>query len=364
MSRSTWHYRRNPRSAGEDPIPQKDRAYSSRISNADRAEIGERIIAGWAQGHSVDHSFAAAWDEEVMLGSRRTWWRVAAQIEDQSIRPIAPTRRGSSRPPRQAPVLEATGPGQVWSWDITDLRTPWRGASFKAYSIIDIYSRKLVGYRVEDREVDDLAVEMFRDAIAIEGIPEIVHADSGPAMRSSALKDYLGNLGIAQTHNRPRTSNDNPFSESEFRTMKYRPNYPGSFGDDRTSSSVHELVCALVQREPQALRHCPVLTERGPRRQLAADLGATHEDPAGVLRTAPRTIPSSPHRARARRPGRHQPPRWSIHQNRRHTTPRSLTTPEEGGTAGGECPSAPDLARRGARAARRGAARSGALRER
>jgi len=164
-----------------------------------------------------------------MLGSRRTWWRVAAQIEDQSIRPIAPTRRGSSRPPRQAPVLEATGPGQVWSWDITDLRTPWRGASFKAYSIIDIYSRKLVGYRVEDREVDDLAVEMFRDAIAIEGIPEIVHADSGPAMRSSALKDYLGNLGIAQTHNRPRTSNDNPFSESEFRTMKYRPNYPGSF---------------------------------------------------------------------------------------------------------------------------------------
>ena len=103
------------------------------------------------------------------------------------------------------------------------------GCCFKAYSIIDIFSRKLVGYRVEDREVDDLAVEMFQDAIAREGLPDVVHADSGPAMRSTVLKDYLGDLGVTQTHNRPRVSNDNPYSESEFRTMKYRPNYPGTF---------------------------------------------------------------------------------------------------------------------------------------
>ena len=212
-----------------DPVPQKDRAYPSRISDADRAQIAERINAGWAQGHSVDHTFAEAWDDEVMLGSRRSWWRVAAQIEDQSARPIAPTRRGGSRPPREAPVLTATGPGQVWSWDITDLRSPWRGVCFKAYSIIDIFSRKLVGYRVEDREVDDLAVEMFQNAITREGLPDVVHADSGPAMRSTVLKDYLGDLGVTQTHNRPRVSNDNPYSESEFRTMKYRPNYPGTF---------------------------------------------------------------------------------------------------------------------------------------
>ena len=112
-------------------------------------------------------------------------------------------------------MLEATGPGQVWSWDITDLRTPWRGCAFKAYSIIDIYSRKLVGWRVEDREVDDLAVEMFQDAFAREGLPEVVHADSGPAMRSTVLKDLLADLNITQTHNWPRVSNDNPFSESE-----------------------------------------------------------------------------------------------------------------------------------------------------
>lgn len=188
-----------------------------------------RITAGWAKGHSVDHAFAAAWDEGVMLASRRSWWRIAREIADQSARPIAPTRAGRNTVPRSAPVLQATGPGQVWSWDITDLRSPWRGVAFKAYSIIDVYSRKLVGYRVEEREADHLAVEMFQDAFDREGTPAFVHADSGPAMRSSAMKDLLSDLGIVQTHSRPRVSNDNPFSESEFRTMKYRPNYPGTF---------------------------------------------------------------------------------------------------------------------------------------
>ena len=230
LSRSTWHYRHNPRPRVADPVPQSERAYPSRIDGADRAEIEGLIVAGWESDQSVDHSFAAAWDEGVMLASRRSWWRVAAGIEDQSARPVAPTRSSrGTRPPREAPVLEATGPGQVWSWDITDLRSPWRGVCFKAYSIIDIFSRKLVACRVEEREGDDLAVERFEDAFGRHGIPDAVHADSGPAMRSSVLKDFLGELNVTQTHNRPRVSNDNPFSESEFRTMKYRPSYPGTF---------------------------------------------------------------------------------------------------------------------------------------
>jgi putative transposase len=230
VSRSTWHYRASPRAPVAEPVPHKDRAYRSRISVADRGLIADKITSGWAAGNSVDHAFASAWDAGVMLASRRSWWRIAADIADQSIRPIAPTRRGS-KTPREAPVLEATGPGQVWSWDITDLRSPWRGIAFKAYSIIDIYSRKIVGWRVEDREADDLAVEMFQHAFACHGPPRAVHADSGPAMRSNALRDLLADAGIDQTHNRPRVSNDNPFSESEFRTMKYRPNYPGTFPD-------------------------------------------------------------------------------------------------------------------------------------
>jgi putative transposase len=230
LSRATWHYRSKPRPKVNDPLHQKDRAYPSRISEADRAVIRDRILAGWSAGTSVGHSFAASWDDGVMLASQRSWWRIAAGIEDQSVRPVTPTR-STTRTPRQAPVLKATGPQQIWSWDITELRSPWRAVTFKAYSVIDIYSRKIVGWRVEERECDGLAVEMFTRAFCEHGLPAVVHADSGPAMRSTVLKDLLADHGVGQTHNRPRVSNDNPFSESEFRTMKYRPNYPGVFDD-------------------------------------------------------------------------------------------------------------------------------------
>ncbi len=230
LSRSTWHYRSHPRPRVVDPIPQTDRAYPTRIPESDCAVIRGWILASWSAGTSVDHGFASAWDAGVMLASRRSWWRIADTIADQSVRPLAPTRAKNTTP-RSAPVLKATAPQQIWSWDITDLRTPWRGVAFKAYSIIDIFSRKIVGWRVEERECDELAKAMFTDAFGEHGAPQVVHADSGPAMRSATVKDLLVTHKVAQTHNRPRVSNDNPFSESEFRTMKYRPNYPGTFTD-------------------------------------------------------------------------------------------------------------------------------------
>jgi putative transposase len=230
LSRSTWHYRRHPRGRVADPVPHRDRSYPSRIGETDRAAIAMRIHAGWEHGLSVDQSFASAWDDGVMLASRRTWWRIAQRIADQSARPVVPARTdGASRNRRAAPVVVATAPMDAWSWDITDLRSPWRGICFKAYSILDIFSRKVVGWRVEEREADDLAVDMFERAFGIEGIPGAVHSDSGPSMRSGVLRDLLGDLGVTQTFNRPRVSNDNPFSESEFKTMKYRPGYPGTF---------------------------------------------------------------------------------------------------------------------------------------
>lgn len=230
LARSSWHYRSHPRLPVADPVAHKDRAYPSRIGASDRAVIAEQITAGWLADMSVDQSFASAWDAGVLLASRRSWWRIAAAIDDQSARPLAPTR-STNKAPRPTPVLKATGPQQIWSWDITDLRSPWRGVAFKAYSVIDIYSRKIVGWRVEERECDDLAVQMFTAAFATHGTPAVVHADSGPAMRSTVLANLLADLEIGQTHNRPRVSNDNPYSESEFRTMKYRPNYPGVFTD-------------------------------------------------------------------------------------------------------------------------------------
>jgi transposase InsO family protein len=117
----------------------------------------------------------------------------------------------------------------VWSWDITDLYTPWRGKVLKAYKITDIYSREIKGFCVEDREADHLAVAMFDTAITTHGPPLIVHADSGAAMTSNRLRAELSAHGVEMTHNRPYVSNDNPFSEAGFRTMKYRPGYPKVF---------------------------------------------------------------------------------------------------------------------------------------
>lgn len=219
VSRSTWHYRQRPRPRVEDPVPQRERAYQARISDADRERVVEHIMQGWADQVSVDHAFASAWDAGVMLASRRTWWRIAAEIEDQLLRPKVPVRR-DRRQQRDKPVLKATGPGQVWSWDITDLYSPWRKVVFKAYKITDIYSRKIVGWRVEDREADHLAVDMFQAAITEHGAPLVVHADSGAAMTSNLLRDFLSDHGVGLSFNRPYTSNDNPFSEAGFKTMK------------------------------------------------------------------------------------------------------------------------------------------------
>ncbi len=118
------------------------------------------------------------------------------------------------------------------------MKSTWHRVTYKAYSIIDIFSRKIVGYRVEAREVDDLAVEMFETAIAQFGAPDHVHADSGAAMKSNALKNALEAHGVCLSHNRPYVSNDNPYSESEFRTMKYRPDYPGTFESLETARAI------------------------------------------------------------------------------------------------------------------------------
>jgi putative transposase len=231
VSRGTWHYRSHPRPAVQHPIHQSDRAYESRISTAHQDRILGLILASWEKGNSVDHAFATAWDNGVLLASNRSWWRIAAEYEDQQARPTIPRKRGGTRGSSEKPVVKASGPSQVWSWDITDIYSKWQGKVFKVYSIMDIFSREIVGWRAEERESDHLAAEMFKTAIARHGAPRIVHADSGPAMRSTLLRDTLTAHGVELSHNRPYVSNDNPFSESGFRTMKYRPGYPRIFND-------------------------------------------------------------------------------------------------------------------------------------
>ena len=138
-------------------------------------------------------------------------------------------RRLARHPTRARPELTATGPGQVYTWDITKLAGPARGVWFDAYVMIDIHSRMIVGCRVHAHESAPLAADMMREVFGVHGIPHVVHADRGTSMTSKTVAHLLEDLGVTRSHSRPRVSNDNPFSESLFKTAKYSPTFPDRF---------------------------------------------------------------------------------------------------------------------------------------
>jgi len=166
-------------------------------------------------------------DRGLYIGSERSFYRVLdahGQVH----------RRGRARPPqepRQVPSLRASGPNQVWSWDITYLPTTVRGIWLYLYLVIDVWSRKVVAWDVAEREDPAIAADLVSRACLRERIsrrrqqPLILHADNGNAMRAATLESRLEELGVLRSFSRPRVSNDNPYSESLFRTTKYRPDY-------------------------------------------------------------------------------------------------------------------------------------------
>jgi putative transposase len=141
-------------------------------------------------------------------------------------------RELATHPPRVKPELIATGPNQVWSWDITKLKGPATWSYFHLYSIIDIYSRYTVGWMVATCESAQLAERLLFDTIAKQNINRdqlTIHSDNGSSMASKPVAFLLADLGVTKSHSRPHVSNDNPFSEAQFKTLKYRPEFPGRF---------------------------------------------------------------------------------------------------------------------------------------
>ncbi|TBT90087.1 DDE-type integrase/transposase/recombinase, partial [Propioniciclava tarda] len=139
-------------------------------------------------------------------------------------------RRQATHPPRSIPELVAEAVNVVWSWDITKLAGPARGIWYHCYVVIDIFSRYVLGWRIEAVEDGRLAADLVADIIATQGTPPgWLHADGGAAMTSKPLSSLLADLDVTRSHNRPRTSNDNPYSEAQFKTMKYTPDYPARF---------------------------------------------------------------------------------------------------------------------------------------
>jgi transposase InsO family protein len=170
--------------------------------------------------------FAKLLSRGVYLASIRTIYRVLAELGESK------ERRNQRLPhPYVKPSLTATGPNQVWTWDITKLATLEKGVFLHAYVIIDLFSRYVVGWMVAAKECKHLAAQLFAEAVARHSIEPglIVHADRGAAMKSDTLAQLLATLGVGQSFSRPHVSDDNAFSEAQFKTLKYQPDYPGFF---------------------------------------------------------------------------------------------------------------------------------------
>jgi putative transposase len=166
-------------------------------------------------------------NEERYLCSIRTMYRILKAENETRER-----RLQTSHPKRAKPRVIAAAPNEAWSWDITHLRTIVKGSMLKLYVVLDLYSRYVVGWYLSESESADEARHLIETLAARYGIDPgqlVIHADNGGPMRGRPLADLLESLGIERSHSRPRTSNDNPYSESQFKTMKYRPTYPSCF---------------------------------------------------------------------------------------------------------------------------------------
>jgi putative transposase len=171
--------------------------------------------------------YATLLDEQVDLASERTMYRLLA-AEGES----RPRRDQLVHPTYQKPELLATAPNQVWSWDITKLLGPAKWTYYSLYVILDVVSRYVVGWMVAHREQADLAERLIAETLARQAIPAgqlTLHADRGSSMTSKPVAFLLADLGVTKTHSRPHVSNDHPYAEAQFKTLKYRPGFPDRF---------------------------------------------------------------------------------------------------------------------------------------
>lgn len=165
-------------------------------------------------------------DQGIYLGSESTFYRVMHKYQQQH-------HRGRSLKPTSKPLTShcATAPNQVWMWDISWLQGPIKGVFYYLYLVLDLYSRKIVGWEIWEEESSEYASQLMRRTVlseqcAVRKSPLILHSDNGSPMKGATLLETLYSLGIIPSRSRPRVSNDNPYAESIFRTCKYRPNYP------------------------------------------------------------------------------------------------------------------------------------------
>jgi putative transposase len=217
-------YRAHQPSPAPAPRPAPARA----LGEEERATVRDVLNSARFADDAPREIYATLLDEGRYLCHWRTMYRLLAAYAE-----VRERRQQLQHPAYTRPELLATGPNQLWSWDITKLRGPVKWTYYYLYVILDVFSRYVVGWLLAERESADLAEWLIAATCAKQGIARdqlTIHADRGSSMRSKAVALLLADLGVSKTHSRPYTATDNPYSEAHFKTLKYRPDYPDRFG--------------------------------------------------------------------------------------------------------------------------------------
>jgi len=300
------HRHRRQRDEGRLVLPPRAtpgprRRHPAALEDAEKDHIVETLCSERFCDLAPAQVYSTLLDEGTYLCSERQMYRVLAE------RGLVRERRRGGHQRAGAygvPRLEADGPNKVWTWDITALRGPTKGVRYYLYTIIDIYSRKVVGWSIHEAESETHARRLIREACRRHGVDRdqlVIHADRGSPMIAGTVAELLNELGVTKSHGRPRVSNDNPFIESHFKTLKYRPDYPDRFDSITHARSwmrrfahwynevhYHSGIGYLRPADLHDGRHTAIVE----RRQVTLDAAATAHPERFTRRPTPSKIPT------------------------------------------------------------------------
>jgi putative transposase len=222
-----WLYRALVRAA-HPPVPKEKAVTPRALTSQERCTVLDTLHEPRFADLPPHQVYATLLDEGKYLCSVRTMYRILADKDE-----VRERRDQRAHATYAKPELLATRSNELWSWDITKLLGPVKWTYFYLYAILDVFSRYTVGWMIAHRESAELAKRLIAETCAKQAIVReqlTIHADRGSSMRSKPVALLLSDLGVTKTHSRPHVSNDNPFSESQFKTLKYRPSFPKRFG--------------------------------------------------------------------------------------------------------------------------------------
>jgi putative transposase len=227
IDRATW-YRRHRKSP---PPARPDRLVTPQpraLTPLERTHIKALLESDEFVDEAPATVYAKLLDQGIYLGSVSSMYRILRSHDE-----VRERRRQATHPAHKKPELIATRPNEIWSWDITKLHGPEKWIYYYLYVILDIYSRYAVGWMLARAERAELSKRLINDTIAKQGVAKdqlTLHSDRGSPMIAKPVAHLLADLGVTKSHSRPHVSNDNPYSESQFRILKYRPEFPDRFG--------------------------------------------------------------------------------------------------------------------------------------